>query len=122
MPNPLIPFFFYGELKDKRKPNTVSTPGLLRMRGDDAAARFGNYGGHRVWGQVKYVRMEAVKNLDRFEAPEYKRVVVRLSNGTRAFAYADIKPAWEHEDVVEDGIYRGKRTLRIDAVKTKRDP
>lgn len=108
----LFPVFVYGELKARGKPNTVSALGLLRLRGSDAAARFGaEFAPERVWGQVIYRNADQIKALDKFEAPEYKRVTVRLSNGTRAFAYADIQAAWEHEPIVPDGVYRWRRTI-----------
>lgn len=100
-----IPIFVYGELKRRGVPDRVRARGELRMRGTDAAARFGGQYQGWVYGQIRMWPRSHYAHLVRFEAPQYRPKWVRTSAGL-AIAFEDVQREFEKETVVESGRYR----------------
>ncbi len=110
-------FFFYGQLKVKGRPNTHTTRGSLRHDGTDAAFRAGGASATPVYGQVMWVAKDKVAKLDRFEAPEYRRTIIRLSDGSHAYCYQYVKGDFFSFPVIKGGNYVGKlSTARQDGL------
>jgi gamma-glutamylcyclotransferase (GGCT)/AIG2-like uncharacterized protein YtfP len=106
-----VRMFFYGQLKVRGVPDTHAARGLLRLRDKtDAAARFGARFPGLVYGQVMWISKDKLPAMDKMEAPEYKRVVIRLSDGSHAYAYGDVEKDWESEPVIASGRYDMKRS------------
>lgn len=101
--------FEYAQLMRPDEPPNARAEGILRKRGNDAAAHF-QPGTSLVWGQLRRVSATELRALDKIEAPEYKRVVtyVQTDKGeyVQAFAYQYIKADWRTLPLIPSGRFR----------------
>lgn len=103
-------FFVYGQLKNYKKPDSNWVAGELRRRpDDDCAAKFDSKSKARVYGQVKEYSAEEYRELEKIEKPdEYRRAVVRLQDGSHAYAweFAGPKKQWDSFKPIPSGKYK----------------
>lgn len=107
----LIPLFVYAELESVKDPNAqpACAHGILRQRDDDGAAQFGPTKS-LVYGEVRYVTLPELHDIDSIEAPEYQRVTIMVYTDREvfsAYAYAYIMPDFNTLPLVPDGRFKG---------------
>ena len=101
--------FEYAKLQKSGVGTAASTPGVLRKRGNDAAARFNDKNSTLVHGKVLDLAEAELRRLDTEERPQYSRVAIRLSDGRKAYAYEYMHPDWSDMPVIESGTWNAKR-------------
>jgi gamma-glutamylcyclotransferase (GGCT)/AIG2-like uncharacterized protein YtfP len=79
--------FEYAMLEKPEYGVAAKAPGTLRWRGKDGAARFNAKASTTVHGKVVDFTAKELEKLDGEEAPEYVRVPITLSDGSKAYAY-----------------------------------
>lgn len=107
-----VPVFVYAELEEKpdRDGEPAYTFGELRQRGVDGAAVFKPLARSIIHGELRYLTLAEVHELDRFEAPEYMRVEIIVIVGHKsvgAFAYAYLLHDFNSLPLIPDGRFVG---------------
>lgn len=102
-----VNLFVYGNLQYAHSKYDAFAFGELRHRfSRDAAAKFGEKYKTKVYGQIHKVSEKKIKALDISEKPEYKRIKIKLNDGTIVFTYEYIKNDFEDHKLIQNGKYK----------------